>query len=73
MEVETKSEGVKTLLADIIERLFVVLLTVVAVVGLILLIVVVIHSLTGAYSPGRTFGLSCRGFLITHGRTPLDE
>jgi hypothetical protein len=34
-------------------------------------------SLTGAYSPGRTFGLPFRGFLITHiqthGRTPLDE
>jgi hypothetical protein len=32
---------------------------------------------TGAYSPGRTFGLPFRGFLITHiqthGRTPLDE
>jgi hypothetical protein len=32
---------------------------------------------TGAYSPGRSFGLPFRGFLITHiqthGRTPLDE
>jgi hypothetical protein len=36
-----------------------------------------IHSFTGAYSPGRTFGLPFRGFFITHiqtnGRTPLDE
>jgi hypothetical protein len=36
-----------------------------------------IHSFTGAYSPGWTFGLPFRGFLITHiqthGRTPLDE
>jgi hypothetical protein len=36
-----------------------------------------IHSSTGAYSPGRTFGLPFPGFLITHiqthGRTPLDE
>jgi hypothetical protein len=36
-----------------------------------------IHSFTGAYSPGRTFGLPFRGFLFTHiqthGRTPLDE
>jgi hypothetical protein len=24
------------------------------------------HSFTGAYSPGRTFGLPFRGFLITH-------
>jgi hypothetical protein len=35
-----------------------------------------IYSFTGAYSPGRTFGLPS-GFLITHiethGRTPLDE
>jgi hypothetical protein len=35
------------------------------------------HSFTRAYSPGRTFGLPFRGFLITHilrhGRTPLDE
>jgi hypothetical protein len=35
-----------------------------------------IHSFTGVYSPGRTFGLPFRGFLITHmqthGRTPLD-
>jgi hypothetical protein len=32
---------------------------------------------TGAYSPGRTFGLHFQGFFIshiqTHGRTPLDE
>jgi hypothetical protein len=37
----------------------------------------IIHSFTGAYSPGWTFGLPLRGFLITHiqthGRTPLDE
>jgi hypothetical protein len=36
-----------------------------------------IHSFTGAYSPGRIFGLPLRGFFITHiqthGRTPLDE
>jgi hypothetical protein len=36
-----------------------------------------IHSFTGAYSPGRTFGLPFRDFLITHiqthGRTPLGE
>jgi hypothetical protein len=36
-----------------------------------------LHSFTGAYSPGRTFGLPYQGFLITHiqthGRTPLDE
>jgi hypothetical protein len=36
-----------------------------------------IHSFTGAYSPGWTFGLRFRGFLITHieihGGTPLDE
>jgi hypothetical protein len=36
-----------------------------------------IQSFTGAYSPGRTFGLPFRGLLITHiqthGRTPLDE
>jgi hypothetical protein len=36
-----------------------------------------IHSFTCAYSPGWTFGLPFRGFLITHiqthGRTPLDE
>jgi hypothetical protein len=36
-----------------------------------------IHSFTDAYSPGWTFGLPFRGFLIahiqTHGRTPLDE
>jgi hypothetical protein len=35
------------------------------------------HSFTGSYSPGRTFGLPVRGFLMTHiqthGRTPLDE
>jgi hypothetical protein len=35
------------------------------------------HSFTGAYSPGWTFGLPFRGFLITYiqtnGRTPLDE
>jgi hypothetical protein len=34
-------------------------------------------SFTATYSPGRTFGLPFRGFLITHiethGRTPLDE
>jgi len=38
---------------------------------------IIIHSFTGAYSPGWTFGLPFRGFLITHiqthGRTPLDE
>jgi hypothetical protein len=37
----------------------------------------IIHSFTGAYSPGWIFGLSFRGFLITHiqthGRAPLDE
>jgi hypothetical protein len=37
----------------------------------------IIHSFTGAYSPGWTFGLPFRGFLITHiqthGRTPVDE
>jgi hypothetical protein len=42
------------------------------VVSLLLLLL-----FTGAYSPGRTFGLPFRGFLITHnythGRTPLDE
>jgi hypothetical protein len=36
-----------------------------------------IHSFAGAYSPGWTFGLPFRCFLIshiqTHGRTPLDE
>jgi hypothetical protein len=36
-----------------------------------------IHSFTGAYSPGWTFGLAFLSFLITHiqihGRTPLDE
>jgi hypothetical protein len=36
-----------------------------------------IHSFTDACSPGWTFGLHFRGFLITHiqthGRTPLDE
>jgi hypothetical protein len=36
-----------------------------------------IHSCTGAYSPGRTFGLPFWDFLITHiqthGKTPLDE
>jgi hypothetical protein len=36
-----------------------------------------LHSFTGAYSPGWTFGLPFRWFLITHiqtrGRTPLDE
>jgi hypothetical protein len=36
-----------------------------------------IDSSTGAYSPGWTFGLLFRGFLITHtqthGRIPLDE
>jgi hypothetical protein len=36
-----------------------------------------VHSFTGAYSPGRTFGLRFRCFLITHiqthGRTPPDE
>jgi hypothetical protein len=40
-------------------------------------IVMLIHSFTGAYSPGWTFDLPFRGFLITHiqthGRTPLDE
>jgi hypothetical protein len=37
----------------------------------------VYHSFTRAYSPGWTFGLPYRSFLITHiqthGRTPLDE
>jgi hypothetical protein len=37
----------------------------------------IVHSSTGAYSPGWTFGLPFGGFLITHiqthGRTPLDE
>jgi hypothetical protein len=36
-----------------------------------------LHSFTGACSPGWTFGLPFRDFLITHiqthGRTPLDE
>jgi hypothetical protein len=36
-----------------------------------------IHPFTGAYNPGRTFGLPFRGFLITHiqthGRTPLHK
>jgi hypothetical protein len=36
-----------------------------------------IHSFTGAYSPGWTFGLRFRGFLITHmqthGSTNLDS
>jgi hypothetical protein len=35
------------------------------------------HSFTGSYSPGWTFALPFRGFLITHiqthGRTTLDE
>jgi hypothetical protein len=36
-----------------------------------------VHSFTGAYNPGWTFGLPFRGFLITHiqthGTIPLDE
>jgi hypothetical protein len=55
-------------------------LTSAAVIGLILhfgYLLTVKHSFTGAYSPGRTFDLPFRGFLITHiqthGRTSLDE
>jgi hypothetical protein len=40
-------------------------------------LVLSVHSLTGAYSPGRSFGLPFRDLLITHiqihGRTPLDD
>jgi hypothetical protein len=42
-----------------------------------LIYLISLHSFTGAYSPGWTFGLPFWGFLITHiqthGRTPLDE
>jgi hypothetical protein len=43
----------------------------------LLLLALVIHSFTGAYSPGWTFGLPFWGFFITHiqthGTTPLDD
>jgi uncharacterized membrane protein len=33
---------------------------------LFIIIIIIILLFTGAYSPGRTFGLPFRGFLITH-------